>query len=121
MQLVLLGRDNINFGFNHNENNQLICDYLVIDETSMVDVSLFHALLKALPSSSGILLVGDIDQLPSVGAGFVLGDIINSNRIKTIQLNRIFRQSISSNIISNAHLINKGIIPDLAPPQENED
>ncbi len=117
----LLGRDNINFGFNHNENNQLICDYLVIDEASMVDVSLFHALLKALPRSSGILLVGDIDQLPSVGAGFVLGDIINSNRIKTIQLNRVFRQETTSNIIAHAHLINKGIIPDLAPPQENEE
>jgi len=98
-------------GFKHNEQNPLICDYLVVDESSMVDVPLFYALLKALPKKVGLLLVGDIDQLPSVGAGSVLADIIASGIIPTVELNKIFRQAATSNIITNAHLINHGKMP----------
>jgi exodeoxyribonuclease V alpha subunit len=80
-------------GFKRNEESPLLCDYLIIDETSMVDVPLFYSLLKALPINSALLLVGDVDQLPSVGAGQVLKDIINSKVITTAQLTEIFRQA----------------------------
>ena len=96
-------------GFKRNEESPLSCDYLVIDETSMVDVPLFYSLLKALPLHSALLLVGDVDQLPSVGAGQVLKDIISSKVISTVQLTEIFRQAATSNIITNAHRINHGI------------
>ncbi|KJW02139.1 hypothetical protein REIP_0142 [Rickettsia endosymbiont of Ixodes pacificus] len=102
-------------GFKRNEDSPLLCDYLVIDEASMVDISLFHALLKALPPHSSLLIVGDVDQLPSVGAGQVLKDIINSKVIPTVKLTEIFRQAATSNIIINAHRVNNGILPDLAP------
>lgn len=77
--------------FKRNEESPLLCDYLVIDETSMVDVPLFYSLLKAIPLHSALLLVGDVDQLPSVGAGQVLKDIISSRVISTVQLTEIFR------------------------------
>ncbi len=102
-------------GFKRNEESPLLCDYLVIDETSMVDVPLFYSLLKALPINSALLLVGDVDQLPSVGAGQVLKDIINSKVITTAQLTEIFRQAASSKIITNAHSVNQGILPNLQP------
>jgi exodeoxyribonuclease V alpha subunit len=102
-------------GFKRNEESPLLCDYLVIDETSMVDVPLFYSLLKALPTNSALLLVGDVDQLPSVGAGQVLKDIINSKVIATAQLTEIFRQAATSKIITNAHSVNQGILPNLQP------
>jgi len=108
-------------GFKRNEESPLSCDYLVIDETSMVDVPLFYSLLKALPLHSALLLVGDVDQLPSVGAGQVLKDIINSKVISTVQLTEIFRQAATSNIITNAHRVNHGILPNMQITREESD
>jgi len=108
-------------GFKYNEDNRLICDYLIVDESSMIDVTLFYALIRALTDHIGLLLVGDVDQLPSVGAGQVLKDIISSNIITTVRLNQIFRQSENSAIIANAHKVNKGILPDLNFRKDNSD
>jgi len=108
-------------GFKRNEESPLSCDYLVIDETSMVDVPLFYSLLKALPLHSALLLVGDVDQLPSVGAGQVLKDIISSKVISTVQLTEIFRQAATSNIITNAHRVNHGILPNIQITREESD
>ena len=107
--------------FKRNEESPLLCDYLVIDETSMVDVPLFYSLLKALPLHSALLLVGDVDQLPSVGAGQVLKDIISSRVISTVQLTEIFRQAATSKIITNAHSVNQGMLPNLQLPKEESD
>ena len=107
--------------FKRNEESPLLCDYLVIDETSMVDVPLFYSLLKAIPLHSALLLVGDVDQLPSVGAGQVLKDIISSRVISTVQLTEIFRQAATSKIITNAHSVNQGMLPNLQPPKEESD
>ena len=117
----LLEIDPTQGGFKYNEDNRLSCDYLIVDESSMIDVTLFFALIKALPENAGLLLVGDVDQLPSVGAGQVLKDIINSNMVTTVRLNQIFRQSATSDIITNAHNINKGILPNLSTHKENSD
>ena len=108
-------------GFKRNAENPLDCELLVIDETSMVDVPLMHALLKALPDSSALLIVGDIDQLPSVGPGQVLADIIQSEAIPVVRLTEVFRQAAESRIITAAHRINKGQIPDLARPEGESD
>lgn len=116
----MLGVNQIGGGFIHNENNKLNCDYLVVDESSMIDVPLFFSLLKAIPEKAGLLLVGDIDQLPSVGAGFVLGNIINSRAVTVVKLNEVFRQASSSNIVLSAHSVNKGIIPKLQYEKEEE-
>lgn len=89
----------------------LDCDLLIIDEMSMVDVSLMYSVLKALPEKCALILVGDIDQLPSVGPGKVLGDIIKSGAINTVKLKEIFRQGKQSDIIKYAHNINQGIVP----------
>lgn len=107
----LLELDPKTFAFKYNENNLLAVDFLVIDEASMIDIVLLNKLLKAIPKTSGILIVGDIDQLPSVGPGAVLRDLINSQVINTIKLTEIFRQAQSSKIITNAHLINHGQMP----------
>lgn len=117
----LLETDQAQGGFKHNEENRISCDYLIVDESSMIDVTLFFALLKALPDNAGLLLVGDVDQLPSVGAGQVLKDIINSNMITTVRLNQIFRQFATSDIITNAHNVNRGILPNLSSHKENTD
>ena len=117
----LLEINSLGGGFKYNEDNRLICNYLIVDESSMIDVTLFYALIKALPDHIGLLLVGDVDQLPSVGAGQVLKDIINSSIITTVRLNQIFRQSESSAIITNAHKVNKGILPDLNFRKDNSD
>lgn len=97
--------------FNRNENNPLNADFIVIDEMSMVDVNLFYFLLKATRPSAQLVLVGDKDQLPSVNAGNVLKDIIESDKIHTTYLNKIYRQDERSLIVSNAHLINDGKMP----------
>ena len=106
--------------FRYNKENPLNCDYLIIDEVSMVDVLLFNALLQALPKSAALLLVGDVDQLPPVGAGQVLRDIIDSNTITTVKLTEIFRQSATSNIIKNAHRVNEGQLPDLQTIKDSD-
>lgn len=98
-------------GFEHNEQNRLPAHMVVVDETSMLDVILTNNLLKAVDPASHLLLVGDIDQLPSVGAGNVLRDLIASGRIPVIRLQTIFRQAAGSHIITNAHRINKGEMP----------
>lgn len=95
-------------GFERNESNPLETDVIIIDEMSMVDISLLYALLKAVPAGTRLILVGDVNQLPSVGPGSVLKDIIDSKQFHTVKLNKIFRQASSSDIIVNAHKINKG-------------
>ncbi|MBQ3643496.1 MAG: ATP-dependent RecD-like DNA helicase [Candidatus Riflebacteria bacterium] len=112
----LLEYDHQTHGFKHNSMNTLDCDVLIIDEASMVDMNLFHSLIQAVPVGASIVLVGDIDQLPSVGAGLVLNELINSGVIPTITLDRIFRQAESSQIIKNAHRINNGEMPELTVP-----
>lgn len=97
--------------FVHNEMNPLKTNCVIVDEVSMVDVPLMYALLKALPRDCKLILVGDKDQLPSVGAGNVLGDILESKVINTTMLTKIFRQADNSLIISNAHMINNGVMP----------
>ena len=95
-------------GYQKKEDNPLEGDVLILDECSMIDIMLMHNLLKALPESMGLILVGDTDQLPSVGAGNVLRDMIASGRIPVVRLTRIFRQAQGSRIIMNAHRINHG-------------
>jgi len=98
-------------GYEKNSANPLDCDVLIIDEMSMVDIVLMYNLLKAVPNKAMVILVGDMDQLPSVGPGNVLRDIINSGVVKVVKLTRIFRQAQGSRIITNAHKINKGDFP----------
>ncbi len=100
-------------GYKKNEDSPLECDVLIIDETSMVDIILMYNLLKAVADNTIVILVGDVDQLPSVGAGNVLKDIIDSGIVNVIKLTRIFRQAQGSAIITNAHKINKGEYPGL--------
>ena len=102
-------------GFQRNEDQPLECDVLIIDEASMIDTILMHHLLKAVPHSAMLVLVGDIHQLPSVGAGNVLNDIIESGSVPVAALNEIFRQAKTSRIITNAHKINNGILPPIEP------
>jgi len=101
-----------NAGFSRNSSNPLDCDLLVADETSMMDVQLMSKLLQALPARAHLILVGDVDQLPSVGPGAVLGDIIRSGTVPVVRLTEIFRQASSSRIIVNAHRINSGAMPE---------
>ena len=100
-------------GFQRNEESPLKCDLLVIDEASMIDTILMHHLLKAIPKEATFVLVGDVNQLPSVGAGNVLNDIISSGALPVVELNEIFRQAKQSQIIVNAHRINNGQMPKL--------
>ena len=101
-------------GYGRNEENPLDGGVLIVDEASMIDVILMNSLLKAVPSHMRLILVGDIDQLPSVGAGNVLRDIIDSGVVPVIRLTRIFRQAQTSRIITNAHKINQGFFPDIS-------
>lgn len=94
--------------------DSLLVDFIIIDESSMLDLWLTHFLLKALPTTTHLLFVGDADQLPSVGAGYVLGDLIESGRVPVTRLDFIFRQGQTSLIVSNAHAINQGQMPDLS-------
>jgi exodeoxyribonuclease V alpha subunit len=100
-------------GYKKNAENPLECDVLIIDETSMVDIILMYNLLKAVSNGTVVILIGDVDQLPSVGAGNVLKDMIDSGTIHVVKLTRIFRQAQGSAIITNAHRINKGDSPNL--------
>ena len=101
-------------GYQKNEDNPLEGDVLIVDECSMIDIILMNSLLKAIPLGMRLILVGDIDQLPSVGAGNVLRDIIDSDVIPVVRLTRIFRQAQTSRIIMNAHRINEGKMPDIS-------
>lgn len=105
--------------FLHNAANPLQCDVMVVDEMSMVDVLLFESLLRALRLGCKLIMVGDSDQLPSVGAGNLLKDLIDSGAVPTIELKRIFRQAQQSSIVTNAHRIIQGTYPDLT--QKNSD
>ncbi len=97
--------------FQHNADNPLVCDGILVDEASMLDIWLLNALLNALPLGARLVLVGDVNQLPSVGTGQVLNDLIASSCIATTRLTRIYRQAQNSSIIQNAHRINKGTLP----------
>jgi exodeoxyribonuclease V alpha subunit len=108
-------------GFKRNAENPLDCDLLVVDEASMIDVMLMQALMKATPDDAALLIVGDIDQLPSVGPGQVLADIIGSGAAPVVRLTKVFRQAAASRIIINAHRINQGLMPDLSAPAGNSD
>lgn len=107
-------------GFQHNRDNPLTCDLIVIDEASMIDTSLMYSLLKAIPDHARVLLVGDIHQLPSVGPGNVLKDMIDSGRVPVTELTEIFRQATGSRIITNAHKINAGDFPDLSIEKKSD-
>jgi len=100
--------------FTHNEENPLTADVIILDEVSMIDISLMASFLKAVKRGARIILSGDADQLPSVGPGNIIHDIIESETIPVIQLNKIFRQAEESLIIVNAHKINNGELPDLS-------
>jgi exodeoxyribonuclease V alpha subunit len=104
-------------GFQKNDEYPLNCDLLIIDEASMIDTILMHHLLKAIPPRATLILVGDVNQLPSVGAGNVLKDIIASGVVPVVELNEIFRQAAESLIIVNAHKINNGEFPYLKPSE----
>ena len=104
--------------FQHNEEEPLKADVVIIDEFSMVDLILFYNLLKAITPGTRLIIVGDVDQLPSVGPGSVLRDLINCGRIPTVRLDVIFRQAEASLIISNAHKINRGEFPDLSTEKD---
>jgi exodeoxyribonuclease V alpha subunit len=109
----LLEIDPTNGRFSRDEADPLSCGLLVVDETSMVDVPLMHSLLRAVPNHAGLILVGDVDQLPSVGPGTVLHDLIESGVVPTVRLMEVFRQAANSQIITSAHRIRRGQMPDV--------
>ncbi len=104
--------------FARNENEPLACDLLIVDEASMMDVAIFYHLLKAVPTGCSVVFVGDIHQLPSVGPGAVLADIMASGGVRVAELTEIFRQSHTSEIVPGAHMVNAGQVPELASPWE---
>jgi len=108
-------------GFKRNADYPLDCELLVIDEASMVDVMLMQALMKATPDNAVLLIVGDIDQLPSVGPGQVLADVIGSGVVPVVRLIEVFRQAAASQIIINAHRISQGAMPSLSAPAGESD
>ena len=107
-------------GYKRNDENPLEGDALIVDECSMIDIILMNNLTKALPTTMRLVLVGDIDQLPSVGAGNVLRDIIDSGVIPVVRLTRIFRQAQTSRIVMSAHAINRGCFPDISNGQHTD-
>lgn len=117
----LLEYDPVRGGFKYDAYNQLKCDIIVIDESSMIDLKLMYSLISALPSDCHLILVGDVDQLPSVGAGAILADVISSHTVPVVHLNQIFRQAATSDIVRNAHLINHGMMPKIATANDKKD
>ena len=105
-------------GFQKDGDSPLDCDLLIIDEASMIDTLLMHHLLKAVPANATLILVGDVNQLPSVGAGNVLRDLIESQTVPVVELNEIFRQARESSIIVGAHRINEGKMPNLTSSRD---
>ncbi len=106
--------------FKRGKEEPLECDLLIVDEASMIDTFLMHNLLKAVPSNARLILVGDVDQLPSVGPGNVLKDLIASGKIALAQLSKIFRQAAGSQIVTNAHRINQGVFPELSSTPKSD-
>ena len=117
----LLEVDPMSGGFRRDADRPVECDLLVVDEASMVDVVLMHALLRAVPDHAALLIVGDLDQLPSVGPGQVLADVIASTAVPVVRLTEVFRQAAMSRIIVNAHRINQGTVPELDRPDGESD
>ncbi len=117
----LLEFDPIQMGFRYHDRNLLSCDWLILDESSMIDAKLMYALLKALPLGLHLVIVGDTNQLPSVGAGQVLSDMIGSHTLPVVHLTQIFRQAVMSEIVRGAHLINSGIVPKFKGNEKIED
>lgn len=109
-----------NYSFVYDDKQPLPFDVIIVDESSMMDIMLFQHLLKAIPDNAAVIFVGDVDQLPSVGSGLVLGDLIRSGMIPTVRLTEIFRQAASSKIITNAHRINQGYMPLLDTQEETD-
>lgn len=107
-------------GFLHDRDDPLDAQAVIVDESSMIDTYLMNALLRALKTGTRLILIGDIDQLPSVGAGNVLRDIIDSETVPTVRLTKIFRQALTSKIIENCHLVNEGHMPDLKTKKESD-
>ncbi|MFS3137351.1 ATP-dependent RecD-like DNA helicase [Gluconacetobacter sacchari] len=116
----LLETDPATGSFKRDDTNPLTCDLLVVDEASMVDVPLMRSLLRALPDNAALLIVGDVDQLPSVGPGQVLADIIGSGAVPVVRLTEVFRQAAQSRIITNAHRINEGKMPELSAEEGSD-
>ncbi|KDU97509.1 recombinase RecD, partial [Komagataeibacter rhaeticus AF1] len=116
----LLETDPASGTFKRDDTNPLTCDLLVVDEASMVDVLLMRSLLRALPDNAALLIVGDVDQLPSVGPGQVLADIIGSNAVPVVRLTEVFRQAAQSRIITNAHRINESRMPELSAEEGSD-
>ncbi len=117
----LLEFDPRTMGFTYNETHALKLDFLIIDESSMIDIFLANAILKAVPATAHVVFIGDIDQLPSVGAGAFLTDLIESNKVPCVRLTHIFRQAQNSLIIVNAHRINRGEFPATFLPDARKD
>jgi exodeoxyribonuclease V alpha subunit len=111
----LLAFDPKTMGFRYTEEHPLEAQAFVVDESSMLDLFLAHSLFKAIPPDAQVLMVGDVDQLPSVGPGMVLRDLINSEQIPVVRLSQVFRQAAKSHIVTNAHRINAGQFPHLTP------
>lgn len=109
-----------NYAFVYDDKQPLPFDVIIIDESSMMDILLFNHLLKAIPNHAAVIFVGDVDQLPSVGSGLVLADMIRSGKISTVRLMEIFRQAASSRIIINAHRINQGYMPEVDTEKETD-
>jgi exodeoxyribonuclease V alpha subunit len=114
----LLEVNPIDGGFRRGPQHPIDADLIVVDETSMVDVPLMHALMRAVPDRAAVILVGDVDQLPPVGPGQALADIIDSKAVPVVRLTEVFRQAASSRIIVNAHRVNRGEMPELVAPAE---
>src|SRR5258708_2743992 len=117
----LLAFDPKTMGFRYNEEHPLEAQAIVVDETSMLDLFLAHSLVKAIPPDAQVLLVGDVDQLPSVGPGMVLRDLIDSQQVPVVRLTEAFRQAAQSHIVTNAHRINTGQFPHLTPTTKCEE
>jgi exodeoxyribonuclease V alpha subunit len=116
----LLEVDGFDQSFRRGPARPLDRDWLVVDEMSMVDLRLMHAIVRALPEGAGLILVGDVDQLPSVGPGQVLADVIASGTVPVVRLTEVFRQAAESRIVASAHRINRGEIPDLEPAPDSD-
>src|ERR1700688_3711506 len=106
--------------FARNESSPLDCDLVVMDEASMVDVVLMHSILRAVPLRASLILVGDVDQLPSVGPGSVLKDLIDCGRVPVVRLTEVFRQVAGSQIIVTAHRIRRGLMPAVAEEKASD-
>ena len=109
------------FGFKHHADNPLDGDLFLVDEVSMMDLPLAHSVMQAVPDHGAVILVGDVDQLPSVGPGAVLADLINSEAVPTVRLTEVFRQAAESRIVVAAHRVNAGQVPDLRAPEGESD